>query len=71
MNHYFSKPSVSWDAVFKMTKVEFEHISDADMHLLFEKGMRDRGFYISKRYSKAKNKFLKSYNQKQESKHIA
>ena len=32
--------------------------------------MRDEVFYISKRISKANNKILKSYDPKQESKHI-
>ena len=32
--------------------------------------MRGRVSYISKRYSKAKNKYLESYDPKQESKHI-
>ena len=53
-----------------MTKVELELISDADIYLFFEKCMRDRFSYISKRYSKANNKYLKYYYLKQELKHI-
>ena len=33
-------------------------------------GTRGRIFYISKRYSKANNKYLKCFDPKQESKHI-
>ena len=40
------------------------------MYLFFEKGMRVGVSYISKRYSKANNKYLKSFDPKQESKHI-
>ena len=40
------------------------------MYLLSGKGIRDRVSYISKRYSKANNKYLKSFDPKQESKHI-
>ena len=36
----------------------------------FQKGMRDWVSYISKRYSKANNKYLKSADPKQESNHI-
>ena len=50
-----------------MIKVELELISDADMYLLFEKGMRRGASYISKRYSKPRNKYLKSYDPKQKS----
>ena len=55
---------------FSMTKVEIEPISDADLYLFFVEGMRNPVSYISKRYSKANNKYLKSYGPKQESKHI-
>ena len=40
------------------------------MYIFFQKGTRGGVSYISNRYSKAKNKYLKSYNPKQESKHI-
>ena len=40
------------------------------MYLFFEKGMKGRFSYISERYSKFNSKYLKSYDPKQESKHI-
>ena len=40
------------------------------MHFFFEKGVRVGVSYISDRYGKANNKYLKSYDPKQESKHI-
>ena len=60
--HYLSAPALHWDAMLNMKKVEVLLTSDADMYFLFEKGMRDRVCYISKRYSQANNKFLKSYD---------
>ena len=68
-NHYLNAPISSWDTVLNMTKVELELISDLDMYIFFE-GMSSGVSYISKRYSKANNKYLKSYDPKQESKHI-
>ena len=53
-----------------MTKVELQLILDADIYLFFEKGMRGEGSYISYRYNKVSNKYLKTYFQKQESKHF-
>ena len=38
--HYFSAPRLSWDAMLKMTKVELEKISNADIHLVIEKGYK-------------------------------
>ena len=40
------------------------------MYIIFEEGTRGEISYISNRYGKANNKYLKSYNPKQESKHI-
>ena len=39
------------DAILIITKVELELISDADMYLFFEKGMRGGVSYIFKRYN--------------------
>ena len=62
LKNYVITPALSWDAMLNITKVELELIPDPDM----TGGVS----YISKRYSKANNKYLKSYDPKQESKHI-
>ena len=51
--HYFSAPGLSWDAMLKMTRVTLEKISDPDMYMFFEQGMRGEVSYINKRYSEA------------------
>ena len=58
--HYFSSPGLSWNAMLKMTGIKLELISDVDMHLFIEKGMRGAISYISKRHSKFDegNKFI-------------
>ena len=68
--HYFSSPGLSWDAMLKMTKIELNLISDIDMHLFIEKGMRRGISYISNRHSKANNKYMKCYDSSKESKYI-
>ena len=50
--HYVSAPGLSWDAMLKMTKVELKLISDIDVHLFIEKGIRGGISYICKRHSK-------------------
>ena len=62
-SHYLSAPALSWDAMLNMTKIKLELISDPDMYLFFEKGMRGRVSYIANRYSKTNNNYLKSYDQ--------
>ena len=53
-----------------MTGIELELILDTDMYLFVGKGMRGGISYISKRHSKAKNKYMKSYDDKNPSKYI-
>ena len=56
--------------MFKMTEIELELISDTDMHLFIEKGMRGGISYIAKSYSEANNKCMKCYDSSEESKFI-
>ena len=60
--HYFSSPGLSWDAMLKMTGIELELISDIDMHMFIEKGMRGGISYIAKTHSKANNKYTENYD---------
>ena len=68
--HYFSSPGMSWDAILKITGIELEFISDIDMHLFIEKGMRRGISYIAKIQSKANTKYIESYDVNQPSKYI-
>ena len=58
------------NAILKITKFELELIPDPDMYIFFGKGTRGGISYFSNRYSKANNKYLKSYDPKKEAKHI-
>ena len=53
-----------------MAKIELELITDPNVYIFFEKGMGSGDSYMSNRDSKANNKYLKSYDPKQESEHI-
>ena len=68
--HYFSSPGLSWDAMLKMTKIKLDLISNIDMDLFIEKGMRGGISYIAKRHSKANNKYMECYDSSKESKYI-
>ena len=53
--------------MLKMTDRELKEISNIDKHLFIEKGLRGGISYISKRYTKANNKYINDYDPKKES----
>ena len=56
--------------MLKMAKVELEKITNPDIHLFIEKGMRRGISYINKRYSKANNKYYPDYDRNKPEKYI-
>ena len=69
--HYYTAPGLAWDAALKLTEVELELLSDLDMLLMVQKGIRGGVSMISNRYGKANNKYMgKSFKDKEPSKYI-
>ena len=56
--------------MLKMTGIELELISDIDMHLFIEKGMRGGISYIAKRHTKANNNYMEYYDECKGNKYI-
>ena len=60
--HFFTVPGMAWDAMLKMTEVDLELLEDVDQLLMIEKGIRGGISNAFKRYAKANNKFMQSFD---------
>ena len=68
--HYYTSPGLAWDACLKETQQQLELLTDYDMLMMVEKGIRGGISHISKRYAEANNKYMKDYNPDKESVYI-
>lgn len=67
---YKTAPALSWDALLKKTGVELELLTDIDMHLFVESGMRGGISQASKRYARANNPRVEGYDPQKPTTHI-
>ena len=68
--YFVSAPGLAWQACLKKTEVKLELITDYDMLLMIEKGIRGGICQATHRYAKANNKYMKNYNKNVESSYI-
>ena len=68
--HFLSLPVLAWQACLKKTNVELELLTDYDMPLMVEEGIRDGICHSIQRYAKANNKYMKNYDESKESSYI-
>ena len=69
--YYYTAPGLAWDACLKMTNINLELLSDPNMLLMFEKGIRGGISMISNRYGEANNKYMGNrYNKNKLSKYL-
>ena len=63
---FLSEPGWAWQACLKKTEVKLELLTDVDMLLMVEKGIRGGICHAIYRYAKAYNIDMKNYNKDKE-----
>ena len=64
--HFLSLPGLAWQACLKKTDIELEFLTDYDMLLMVEEGIRGGICHSIHRYAKANTKYMKNYNNNNE-----
>ena len=67
---FLSAPGLAWQAALKKTKVKLDLLTDIDMLLMVEKGIRGGICHSIYRYAKANNKYMKDYDKNKESSYL-
>ena len=65
-DHFLSAPGLACQTCLKKTEVKLELLTDVDMLLMVEKGIRGGICHAIYRYSKANNKYMKNYDKYKE-----
>ena len=68
--HFVSLPGLAWQACLKKTNVELELLTDYDMLLMIEEGIRGGICHAVNRYVHANNHYMKDYDKTKESSYI-
>ena len=68
--HFLSAPGLAWQACLKKTEVELEVLTDNDMLIMFEEGIRGGMSQATYRYAKANNKYMKHHEKNKESTYL-
>ena len=68
--HFLSAPGLAWQACLKKTGVELELLTDNDMLIVVEKGIRGGICQAVYRHVKANNKYMNDYDKDIESSYL-
>ena len=68
--YFVSAPGLAWQACLRKTGVKLELLTDYDMLLMVEKGIRGGICQATHRYAKANSKYMNNFDKKMDSSYI-
>ena len=68
--HFVSLPGLAWQACLKKTNVALELLTDYDMILMVEEGIKGGICHAVQRYAHANNRYMKDYDKKKKPSYI-
>ena len=65
--HFLTAPGLAWQACLKKTDVKLELLTNFNMLLIIEEGIRGEMCHAVHRFAKANNKYMRNYDEEKES----
>ena len=67
---FLSVPGLAWQAALRKTELKLELLTDIDMLVMVERGIRGRICHAIYQYAKAYNKYMKDFDANKESSYL-
>ena len=64
--HFLTSPEIAWEAALKHTKIKLYLLTDIDLLLKVDKGIRVATYHAIHRHAKPNNKYMKDFDKNKE-----
>ena len=64
--HFLTSTEIAWEAALKHTKIKLYLLTDIDLLLKVDKGIRVATYHAIHRHAKANNKYMKDFDKNKE-----
>ena len=68
--NFLSGPGLAWKAYLKQTEIKLELLTDINMLVTVEKGIKGGMCHAIHKYAEANNKYMKNYNKNKDYSHL-